>query len=91
MENHRIGDPESHRRRPVTAGDRREMDADFEEYGQRTNVVVSGDRPILFEHHHVDVDAELDRIQERLGRNGDRPALAGGLCTGRRLSRALAT
>lgn len=62
-----------------------------EEYGQRSNVVVSGDRPILFEHHHVDVDAELARIQERLGLNGDRPALAGGLCTGRRLSRALAT
>ena len=46
-----------------------------EEYGQRTNIVVSGDRPILFEHHHVDVDAELARIQERLGLNGERPAL----------------
>jgi hypothetical protein len=42
-----------------------------EEHGQRTNVVVSGDRPILFEHH-VDVDAELERLQERLGLNGQR-------------------
>lgn len=29
-----------------------------EEYGRRTNVVISGERPILFEHR-VDVDAEL--------------------------------
>jgi hypothetical protein len=33
-------------------------------------VAISGDRPILFEHQ-VDVDAELERLQDRLGR-GDR-------------------
>jgi hypothetical protein len=44
-----------------------------EEYGQRTNVVISGDRPILFARH-VDVDAELERLQERLAR-GERRAL----------------
>lgn len=37
-----------------------------EEYAQRTNVVVSGDRPIVFAHHR-DVEAELGRLQERLG------------------------
>jgi hypothetical protein len=45
-----------------------------EEYGQRTNVVVSGDRLIVFEHH-MDVEAEFARIQERLGRGDERPAL----------------
>jgi hypothetical protein len=44
-----------------------------EEYGQRTNVVISGDRPILFEHQ-VDVDAELERLQDRLGRGERRQA-----------------
>jgi hypothetical protein len=48
-----------------------------EEYAQRTNVVVSGDRPIVFEHH-VDVDAELARIQERLGRGRERAPLPQG-------------
>ncbi len=38
-----------------------------EEYGQRTNVVVSGDRRIVFAHH-----------AERLGRGDERPALASG-------------
>jgi hypothetical protein len=44
-----------------------------EDYGQRTNIVVSGDRPIVFAHH-VDVDAELERSQKRIGRV-ERPAL----------------
>ena len=45
----------------------------LEEYAQRTNVVVSGDRPIVFAP--VDVDAELERIQKGLELNGEGPAL----------------
>jgi hypothetical protein len=50
-----------------------------EEYGQRTNLVISGDRPILFARH-ADIDAELERLQERHGLNGDRPALPRRTC-----------
>jgi hypothetical protein len=45
-----------------------------EEYGQRTNVVISGDSPILFMRHVV-VDAELERLHERLALGAERGAL----------------
>ena len=44
------------------------------EYGQRTNVLLRGERPILC-GHHLNVDADLERLHEKFRFNGERRAL----------------